>query len=140
MPFVAIAVQRPATGRYWLSSTEIKKLHRTRRFIGLQVVSDSMSALARTTEINCDTRAANEDCINRGSKTRTKLGYDANDNLASVSDPRSLTTTYSHDGFGGVTQQVSPDTGNTTHTYDSGGNLKSVTDARSAVATIPTTP
>lgn len=36
-----------------------------------------MSALARTTEINCDTRAANEDCINGGSRTRTKYLYNA---------------------------------------------------------------
>ena len=34
-----------------------------------------MSALARTTEITCDTRAANEDCINGGSRTRTKYAF-----------------------------------------------------------------
>lgn len=43
-----------------------------------------MSALARTTEINCDTRAANEDCINGGSRTRTKFCYDANGNMTSA--------------------------------------------------------
>ena len=42
-----------------------------------------MSALARTTEINCDTRAANEDCINGGSRTRTKYAYDGNGNVSS---------------------------------------------------------
>jgi RHS repeat-associated protein len=63
------------------------------------------------------------------------LGYDAKNNLASVKDPRILTTSYSHNGFGDVTQQVSPDTGATINTYDSGGNLKTTTDARSAVAT-----
>jgi RHS repeat-associated protein len=36
-----------------------------------------MSALARATEINYDTRAANEDCINGGFRTRTKYGYDS---------------------------------------------------------------
>jgi hypothetical protein len=38
-----------------------------------------MSALARTTEINCDTRAANEDCINGGSRTRTKYAFSSDD-------------------------------------------------------------
>jgi len=42
----------------------------------LQVVLDSMSALARFTEIDCDARAAKEDCINGGSRTRTKFLYD----------------------------------------------------------------
>ena len=40
-----------------------------------------MSPLARTTEIDYDTRAANEDCINGGSRTRTKYAYDANGNM-----------------------------------------------------------
>ena len=35
-----------------------------------------MSALARATEINYDTRAANEDCINGGFRTRTKYLYE----------------------------------------------------------------
>jgi hypothetical protein len=43
-----------------------------------------MSALARTTEINCDTRAANEDCINGGSRTRTKYAYDPDSGAVSV--------------------------------------------------------
>jgi RHS repeat-associated protein len=42
-----------------------------------------MSALARITEINCDTRDANEDCINGGSRTRTKYAYDGNGNVSS---------------------------------------------------------
>jgi 6-phosphogluconolactonase len=44
-----------------------------------------MSALARTTEINCDTRAANEDCINGGSRTRTKFVYVANQGSNNIS-------------------------------------------------------
>jgi RHS repeat-associated protein len=35
-----------------------------------------MSALARTIESDCYTRAANEDCINGGPRTRTKYVYD----------------------------------------------------------------
>jgi YD repeat-containing protein len=52
-----------------------------------------------------------------------------------VTDPRSLLTSYSYNGFGDLVTQVSPDTGTTTNTYDSGGNLKTTTDARGAVGT-----
>jgi RHS repeat-associated protein len=55
--------------------------------------------------------------------------------LHTVIDPRTLTTTYTHNGFGEVTQLVSPDTGTSSGSYDSGGNLKTATDARSATAT-----
>jgi len=65
----------------------------------------------------------------------TQFGYDANDNLTSVNDPRGLATGYSYSGFGDLKTQVSPDTGTTTNTYDSGGSLATSTDARGAVAT-----
>ena len=52
-----------------------------------------------------------------------------------VEDPRSLTTRYTHNGFGDLTQQVSPDTGTSANSYDSGGNVGVVTDARGATAT-----
>jgi RHS repeat-associated protein len=65
----------------------------------------------------------------------TKLGYDANDQLTSVIDPRMLTTTYTRNGFGDLSKQISPDTGTTINAYDSGGNLKTATDARGALAT-----
>jgi RHS repeat-associated protein len=42
-----------------------------------------MSALARTIESDCYTRAANEDCINGGPRTRTKYAYDAANRLVS---------------------------------------------------------
>jgi RHS repeat-associated protein len=51
-----------------------------------------------------------------------------------VTDPRSLVTSYTYNGFGNLKTQVSPDTGTTTNTYDSGGNLDTSTDARGAVA------
>ncbi len=63
------------------------------------------------------------------------MSYDSNDNLVSVIDPRSLTTSYTHNGFGDVTRLASPDTGTSLSTYDSGGNLKTTTDARGAVGT-----
>ena len=43
----------------------------------------------------------------------TQFSYDANDNLLSVKDPRSLTTSYSYNGFGDLVSQLSPDTGTT---------------------------
>jgi hypothetical protein len=45
-----------------------------------------MSALARTTEGDCFTRAANEDFITGGSRTRTKFGYDNALRINSLSD------------------------------------------------------
>jgi YD repeat-containing protein len=65
----------------------------------------------------------------------TRFGYDSNDNLTAVVDPRSLTTGYTYDGFGDLTQQSSPDTGVTVNTYDSGGNLATSTDARTQIGT-----
>jgi RHS repeat-associated protein len=81
------------------------------------------------------------DALNRLSQVtdpnggKTIFGYDGNDNLISVQDPLSFTTTYQRNGFGDVTTLVSPDTGTTVSTYDSGGNLSTATDARSAKAT-----
>jgi RHS repeat-associated protein len=49
----------------------------------------------------------------------------------SVTDPRNKVTSYTYNGLGDLTQQVSPDTGTTVNTYDSAGNLASSMDARS---------
>ena len=66
--------------------------------MGVAVASRSMSALARTTEINCDTRAANEDCINGGSRTRTKYGYDSKTrpSTQTITIPGDATYTYTN--------------------------------------------
>ena len=42
----------------------------------LKVISDPMSALARTSERDCRTRTTNEDCTANESWTRTKYTYD----------------------------------------------------------------
>ena len=71
-----------------------------------------MSALARTTEINCDTRAANEDCINGGSRTRTKYAYDANGNVTSRNGSIVGWTSYNYpDGVTTATESATFDYG-----------------------------
>lgn len=83
-----------------------------------------MSALARTTEINCDTRAANEDCINGGSRTRTKYTYDGF-NASSVSGNQIL----NGDGIdevytaGASSSLLTDGIGSTLAITDSAGNI-----------------
>jgi len=58
------------------------------------------------------------------------FGYDGLDQLKSVKDPRSLSTTYDPNGLGDVAAQLSPDSGATNATYYEDGLLKTRTDAR----------
>lgn len=61
--------------------------------------------------------------------------YDAQDNLASVTDQRGLTTSYGYSGFDELKSFASPDTGVTSYTYDAAGNVKTMQDARGQSAT-----
>ena len=63
------------------------------------------------------------------------VGYDGQDNVTSVQDPRSLTTTYTRDGLANTTNLASPDSGSTAATYDAAGNLLTQTDARGKTTT-----
>lgn len=63
------------------------------------------------------------------SPTVTVITYDPGNNAATVTDPRGLMTTYSHDGLGQLWQQVSPDTGKTNFAYDAYGRRFSMTRA-----------
>ena len=63
------------------------------------------------------------------------IGYDGQDNVTSVQDPRSLTTSYVPDGLANIQTQTSPDTGATNATYDAAGNLLTQTDARGKTST-----
>lgn len=58
------------------------------------------------------------------------LGYDARDNLTSVTDQRGLVTSYAYSGFDELKTLSSPDTGVEQYTYDPAGNVKSMVDAR----------
>jgi RHS repeat-associated protein/uncharacterized repeat protein (TIGR02543 family) len=59
--------------------------------------------------------------------------YDSLGQIQSITDPRNLTTRYSKDSLGNVSQQSSPDTGMTLSEHDAAGNLLTRTDARGKV-------
>ena len=65
----------------------------------------------------------------------TQYGYDALDQLQSVTDPRVLNTLYTVNALGSVKQETSPDSGSTNRSFDAAGNLKTSTDARGITAT-----
>jgi len=64
-------------------------------------------------------------------------GYDAQDNLARVTDLRSLATLYRYTGFDELEELESPDTGLTTHRYDPARNLAVRADARNPRGVYP---
>ncbi len=65
-----------------------------------------------------------------GARTSINLTYDGLNQVASVVDPRNLSTLYTVDGIGNELSLSSPDTGVDSATYDAAGNLKSRTDAK----------
>ena len=65
-----------------------------------------------------------------GLNVQTQFGYDALDQLTTVTDPKGLITRYTNDGLGNLLKLESPDTGTTTYTVDAAGNRSSQTDAR----------
>jgi RHS repeat-associated protein len=81
----------------------------------------------------CDTRAANEDCINGGSRTRTKFGYDVLNRLTTVTRPISSTNsnpqsiTYAYAGRKRVVSD--PYSHTNTIVKDVNGKLRQTTDA-----------
>jgi RHS repeat-associated protein len=81
----------------------------------LKVISEPMSALARTSERDCRTRTTNENCTANESWTRTKLNYDAENCLANAG-----TTTYTCDAHG-IRVQKTIQGGTTTVYVFSGG-------------------
>lgn len=69
----------------------------------------------------------------RPDNTTIQYAYDAQGNLATVTDPRENITEYLYDGFGDQIQLNSPDTGETVYKYDSAGNMIERIDARNVV-------
>ena len=67
--------------------------------------------------------------------TVTDFGWDKQDALTSVTDPRLLTTTYTVKGLSRVTAQSSPDSNTTTYTYNARGQVLTSTDARGKTTT-----
>lgn len=62
--------------------------------------------------------------------TTIGYGYDFQDRLVSVTDPRKLTTRYTLDGLGQRKALISPDTNATSYDFDNAGNLVSSQDGR----------
>ena len=61
------------------------------------------------------------------------MGYDGRDQPLQVTDPRLLSTTYTHDGLGNRRAVASPDAGTASATFDAMGHVTSRTDARGTV-------
>ena len=66
---------------------------------------------------------------------KTTLGYDGQDNVVSNTDPVTVATKFTYDGFGDVIQEVSPDRGTSTYVYNAAGQLTKSTDGRAQVVT-----
>src|SRR5882672_11626122 len=118
----------------------------------LKVISEPMSALARTSERNCRTRTTNENCTANESWTRTKYTYDNNGNMATKVDSTGTaqyfwdfenrmssvtlpgsggTVTFKYDPFGRRIYKSSS-SGTSVFAYD-GDNLVEETNAAGAV-------
>jgi YD repeat-containing protein len=65
----------------------------------------------------------------------TAYGYNALDQVSSVTDPRTIATGYTVNALGDVNQETSLDKGTTNRTFDEAGNVKSAKDARGIQAT-----
>ncbi len=68
-------------------------------------------------------------------RPKVVYGYNGQDQITSVIDPRSLTTNYSVDGLGNRTKTVSPDAGEESYTFDVAGNVKTRKDAKGQTST-----
>jgi RHS repeat-associated protein len=89
-----------------------------------------MHALAQTADGRRHTRAANDDDYFGGPRTRTKYGYDDQDNQTSVTAPNGANSQYAYDDLGNLLKEVSPDRGTTLYGYDAAGNLTCKADGR----------
>jgi RHS repeat-associated protein len=77
-----------------------------------------MPVLARNHITATFTRAANDDCINGGSCTRTKYTYDSRNRVQTYKDPAGKVATYNYDGMSNLTSVVDRKNQTTSVTYD----------------------
>jgi RHS repeat-associated protein len=108
---------------------------------------DAQGNLTQVTDANSATTQQAYDSLSRAttitqpvpaqgaSAPQIGLTYDLQDQAATVTDPRHLTTLYTTSGLGDTTAQSSPDTGATNRTFYDNGLLHTSTDARSRTAT-----
>jgi RHS repeat-associated protein len=92
-----------------------------------QQTYDPLNRLVKTIQDYTGTDAETGDAT-------TEYGYDARDNLRTVTDPDNLTTTYTYDGLGNLADLDSPDTGHTDYAYDRAGNRIGQTDNRAVTS------
>lgn len=104
---------------------------------------DANGNIASTTDALGRKNRQQYDALNRlvlslqdvgGLDVEVRTHYNAMDQVTRITDPKGLSTTYSYNGFGDLTGQVSPDSGASQYTIDSGGNRRTFTDARGVTA------
>ena len=61
----------------------------------------------------------------RAGETLADYSYDARDNVVEVRDARDHVTGRAYDDFGGMVEEISPDTGLRQYRYDVAGNVVS---------------
>src|ERR1700674_2182211 len=92
----------------------------------LKVISDPMSALARTSERDGRTRTTNENCTANESWTRTKYAYDSANHMISLAGGGAQVG-YTYDALNRPATVTEANTGATNYTYDGIGNLSAGT-------------
>ena len=93
------------------------------------VTTQAYDKLARVTQQTLPAAVAGQ------TRPIVKFGYDGQDQITSVTDPRNLVTGYTVGGLGNRDAQASPDTGTSSMTYDASGNMLTSTDARGMTTT-----
>jgi RHS repeat-associated protein len=68
-----------------------------------------------------------------GNGVTVNYGLDAQGNLATYTDPRSIATSYVRNGWGEAIREASPDAGTTTYTRNALGDVTQMTDGRAVV-------
>lgn len=116
------------------ATNPLKQITKYEYYLGGQVqkVTDP---LARVTEHTYDALNRLKDStlpvpLTGVARPVVKYGWDGQDRLANVTDPRLLQTSYTIDGLGNRTAVSSPDAGAQSYTPDEAGNIKTAKDAK----------